>query len=54
MSKTQKLNLADLGVTKGETVPAMKPNDTPITSVTITEHATTTVMEETIKRQDIV
>ena len=51
----QSLNLADLGTVRGESVPAMKPNDSQITSVTVTEHtATNPDIKETIKRQDIV
>ena len=51
----QSLNLADLGTVRGESVPAMKPNDKQITSVTVTEHtATNPDIKETIKRQDIV
>lgn len=50
----QNLNLADLGAVRGESVPAMKPNDRQITSVTVTEHtATNPDIKETIKRQDI-
>ena len=50
----QNLNLADLGTVRGESVPAMKPNDRQITSVTVTEHTVTNPdIKETIKRQDI-
>ena len=50
----QNLNLADLGTVRGETVPAMKPNDTPITEVTVTEHpATKAEITEPIVRCDI-
>ena len=50
----QNLNLADLGTVRGESVPAMKPNDRPITDITVTEHpATNPDIKETIKRQDI-
>ena len=51
----QSLNLADLGTVRGESIPAMKPNDKQITSITVTEHtATNSDIKETIKRQDIV
>ena len=51
----QSLNLADLGTVRGESVPAMKPNDKQITSVTVTEHTVTSPdIKETIKRKDIV
>ena len=51
----QSLNLADLGTVRGESIPAMKPNDKQITSITVTEYTTTNPdIKETIKRQDIV